>query len=504
MKKSFLDYMILKEAEEKTQEAKKAQSEVKLSDDSDYKPFIVDREHHSNLRPLIKAFLESDQVPYPGPDGYPSKLTTYDKTKGTITPKLKKKVLYLVGGAVRDHLTGKTPKDFNLATDATPDEIRMILRFAGFKETKPQGRNGAKYNKFPEAGTKDRIFYAKGWDKEGKECAFGVRIKGDEFDLASFRKDSKSSKDDPEKIEFCSLDGDAQKRDFTMNAMYIPLTTADGPNSKLIDPHGGAHHLRNGEVKFVGNPKDRLNEDPIRALRYIRFFSKYDSKGKIPDEYKQAIEEVKDLENVSRESVRDEFVKGLEHPDVDPVKYIKAYKDLGVLEAVFPGMIFKLDNTEDFSDKKEKRLAIAWILRMNEPSHVKHMLHRGKWSDSEINDIVHLIKVLNWGKRYGKDDNFFDDFYPMKKELSFKTHLIPRLLKKWGEMNGIDPEMLDNYSNHSLSTKAMIPDEFFPGLRIVNPELKKLFGRTPRGHEFGDGIKHLETKKFMDLFKKNK
>src|SRR5581483_6523950 len=145
---------------------KKSPSEVKLAKDGDYKPFTVNDESHSNLSKIVQAFLDSDRVPMPGPDGI-SPLTTIEKDKGETTPKLKKKTLYLVGGAVRDHLRGKTPKDYDLATDATPDEIRLILRHAGFTEVKPQTGKHApkdrKYDKHPDPGSRNKIFYAKGW-----------------------------------------------------------------------------------------------------------------------------------------------------------------------------------------------------------------------------------------------------------------------------------------------------------------------------------------------------
>ena len=265
MRRTFLEFVGLKENANIGAAAKKASSEVKLADDTDYKPFVIDGENHPNLRVIVKAFLDSDKVALPGPDGYPQKLTTMDPTKGEINPKLKKKGLYLVGGAVRDHLLGKTPKDYDLATDAGPDEIRLILRNAGFQETKPQGGGGKnaptnpRYEKHPEAGQKNKIFYAKGWDRAGKEFVIGARVNGEEFEIATFRKDSKGGDGrTPYNMEFGSLEDDSAKRDFTVNSMYIPLTSADGANAKLIDPHGGAHHLRAGQIEFVGNPKDRL------------------------------------------------------------------------------------------------------------------------------------------------------------------------------------------------------------------------------------------------------
>jgi len=501
MRKTFLEYLSLKE----NVEGKKAPSEVKLGDDTDFKPFIVNAERHTNLRPIVKAFLDSAQVSLPGPDGYPQKLTTMDPSKGETTPKLKKKSLYLVGGAVRDHLKGKTPKDYDLATDATPDEIRLILRNAGFAETKPQSCKivtDKKYDKYPEAGSKSKIFFAKGWDRSGKEFVIGTRVNGEEFEIATFRKDSKSGSDGrtPDRMEFAGLDDDAQRRDFTMNSMYIPLTSADGANAKLIDPHGGAHDIRNGEVKFVGNAKERLGEDQLRAMRYLRFLASHGKNTKIPDEVKEAITDIKDLPSVSRERIREEFLNGLQHPDVDAIQYVKLFKELGLLSTVFPSLEFKLDAPEDFSDKKEKRLAIAWLLRNNSSSKIQHALEQGTWDDEEIRDIIHLVDLAKWISSHESNPQaFFDNFFEMKKNFH-KTGIVPSLIKQWARMNKLPENILNKFLEHVLETKGYVKDG---DRRSINPDIvNHLGGRMPQGYEFSNAIKNIETNRFRKTLTK--
>jgi tRNA nucleotidyltransferase/poly(A) polymerase len=496
MRKTFLEFVGLKE----NTDAKKASSEVKLADDTDFKPFVIDGENHPNLRVIAKAFLDSDKVSLPGPDGYPQKLTTIDPAKGETSPRLKKKGLYLVGGAVRDHLLGKTPRDYNLVTDAGPDEIRLILRSAGFTEVKPQSDGKSqttKYDKHPDAGQKNKVFHAKGWDRGGKEYIFNARVNGEEFEIATFRKGSKGSGDGktPDNMEFGTLDDDAGRRDFTVNAMYIPLTSADGANAKLVDPHGGAHHLRRGEIEFVGNPKERLGEDQGRVLRYVRQVASHGKNTKIGDDVKSAIKDIKDLPSISREKIKEEFLKGLQHPDTDPVQYVKMYKEMGLLDTVFPDMTFKLDSAEDFSDKKEKRLAIAWLLRANPPAKVEKMLHQGTWSDDEVRDIVTLIEFSKWMSEHGKNPKLFlDKFFDMKKNFH-KTGMVPSLIKQWGGMNKQPEDVLHHFLNHELDTKGFVADE--KGKKSINPLIAKLFGgRTPQGSEFSDAIKWLETDKF--------
>lgn len=499
MKRSFAEYFMIKESNEE-KDGKTVPTEMKLNDNGEFKPFVVNKDSRPNLRPIIKAFADSGNIPLPGLR--PGEKLTSIGPKGEQEQKMKRKTLYLTGGAVRDHLKGKTPKDYDLATDATPAEIRLILANAGFKETAPQtGKHAPKgaekrYGGLGEGGAKGKIFYAKGWDRAGNEFVIGAKVNGEEFEIATFRKDSKSGDGrTPDKMEFAGIDEDSKRRDFTINSMYIPLTNADGGNSKLIDNHGGAHHIKAGEVKFVGDPKARLEEDQLRALRYVRFAAAH-GKTDVPDDVKAAIEEVKDLPAVSRERVREEFLKGLSHPDIDPKKYIKLYKDLGLLSSVFPNMQFTLESPEDFSGEKEKRVAIAWLLRNNEPDAITKILKSNKWENDEINDIINLIRLKRWGSKFKEDPlGFQDEFYDMKNNLTNKSGLVPGLVKKWGGMTGLDPKMLEKFLGHQLATKGYTKDDF--GNQVVNPALVSIYGRTPVGPEFGQGIKKIETDSFI-------
>jgi tRNA nucleotidyltransferase/poly(A) polymerase len=516
MKKTFLEFLSLQE----NTESKKAQTEVKLSDDSDYKPFDVTK--HPNLRVLVKAFLESPQVSYPGPDGA-SKMRIMDKSKGETEPKLGKKGLYLVGGAVRDHLLGKTPKDYDLATDAHPDEIKLILKNAGFVATDPQTSTGTKdkdKSTLPPPGNKSKVYYVKGTDRspEKKEFVIGARVNGEEFEIATFRKDAKS---DGRKVavEFSGLDDDAARRDFTINSMYIPLTTADGPNSKLIDPHGGVHHLRSKEIHWIGNAKDRLEEDQLRALRFIRQVQSHGQNTKVTDEIKQAFDDIKELPAVSRERIRDEFLKGLTHRDVDVVKYVKMFKDLGMLATVFPDLQFKLDVPEDYSEKKEPRLAVAWLLRNNSPNKVREVLKGTAWQSKEVEHIVHLIELANWMKLHGQSPElFFDKFYDMKKRFHQITPtekddggtepvmpLSVTMAKEWGKMNKLPEDVMHKFLTHRMDpknpsafkTKGYVDTSL--GGKQINPEIIKRLGGPPKtGEDWTRAIKGKETEDFMN------
>lgn len=146
----------------------------------------------------------------------------------------------LAGGCVRDILNNVEFNDIDIATNATPEQVIVSLS----------------------------IFKAK---KVGD--AFGVvlvSVCGYEYEIATFRKDvGKSDGRHPASVEFCSMEEDAKRRDFTINAIFY-----DPVNKKYYDFVNGISDIENNRLKFVGNAFDRLEEDYLRALRYIRFLCK--------------------------------------------------------------------------------------------------------------------------------------------------------------------------------------------------------------------------------------
>lgn len=142
------------------------------------------------------------------------------------------------GGCVRDQLLGKKPHDFDIATSALPDEVTSIFR------------------KSREVGK-----------------AFGVvlvKFGGYEFEVATFRQDGEYTDGrHPKWVKFATMEEDASRRDFTINAMFFDPVT-----SKLYDFVGGKYDLANNRICFVGDPWDRIQEDKLRMLRFCRFAAK--------------------------------------------------------------------------------------------------------------------------------------------------------------------------------------------------------------------------------------
>lgn len=151
------------------------------------------------------------------------------------------KKLYLVGGSVRDFLTGDKPKDFDLATDALPDEVLEIV------------------------GKKFRT------NLQGK--AFGVVVVfTDEvpegMEIATFRSDiydDKLGKSRNPDVKFTTIDQDVLRRDLRINGLFYDLD-----KKEIVDLVGGIDDIKNGVIGMIGDPDLRIKEDPLRILRAIR------------------------------------------------------------------------------------------------------------------------------------------------------------------------------------------------------------------------------------------
>ena len=154
--------------------------------------------------------------------------------------------VYLTGGSVRNHLLGFAYDDYDIAIGLTPKEIVKRLE-------------------------KSKIEFKTVFAKYG---IVNIFLDNNEFTLASLRKES--NYDDhrhPSIIEFVdSYIEDSYRRDFTINAIYM--------NSKkdILDPQEGVIDINNKVLKSIGNPKTRLEEDPLRILRAIRFKNIYNLK----------------------------------------------------------------------------------------------------------------------------------------------------------------------------------------------------------------------------------
>lgn len=374
-----------------------------------------------NMRPIVQAFLDSGSI----------ELTNDTSSKVTLP----KKSLFLVGGPVRDFLLNpsKRAKDYDLATNATPEQIALILHNAGFGMENPSDAEQMDLPFKPAKGTGNKSWFLKGRDAggEGKPFVIGAVVNGENFDIATFRKDGKTFNGNSDVDFVDNPHDDAERRDLTINSMYIELTKPDGENKKLYDPtRMGYHDVFSGTVRTVGKADKRFEEDKIRVMRAIRFHCKFGKSAHIDRDIAAAIPKFADLEGVSLERIRDEFLKGLEDPDVDPKKYLSLYERFGLLPKVFPGVRVRTDVPPQMRDKKDKFTALAWMLQDNPSDKVEQVLdsvrdgtHTG-WSGKEKSTVSYLLGLKEF------DPDRLDDYLKGRRNLGLTKDHIGR----WTDM----------------------------------------------------------------------
>ncbi len=186
---------------------------------------------------------------------------------------------YIVGGAVRDLLLGKSPKDFDVATSATPEQVRHI------------------FNRSRIIGRRFRIVHVPFYDRGGEEI----------IEVTTFRGSAESPTDASGRIirdnVYGTIAEDADRRDFTVNALYYDPNTEE-----IIDFHHGIEDLEKQQLVMIGDPVKRYHEDPVRMLRAARLSAKL-GLAIAPDTRKPIREHAALLENIPSARLFDEMMK---------------------------------------------------------------------------------------------------------------------------------------------------------------------------------------------------
>ena len=210
---------------------------------------------------------------------------------------------YLVGGCVRDLLLGKVPKDWDITTNANPEEIQGL-----FSETYHN-------NDYGTVGVVN-------------EHTEDPRLKV--VEVTPYRSESEySDRRRPDKVEFgVSLEEDLKRRDFTVNAIAFSLK-----NEVLVDLFDGQGDLRKKRLKTVGNPDERFAEDALRMMRAIRLAAELNFA--IESETMASIaKNAPLLKHISTERIRDEFLRIID--SASPMLGIAMLEKLGLLDYVLP------------------------------------------------------------------------------------------------------------------------------------------------------------------------
>lgn len=187
---------------------------------------------------------------------------------------------YLVGGGVRDMLLGREPKDFDISTNATPEEVKALFRNCIL------------------IGRRFRLAH--------------VRYGSEVIEVATFRAHHEAGEEGEGVMEngrilrdnvYGTLEDDAWRRDFTVNALYYNIA-----DFSVVDHTGGMDDIKAGRLRMIGDPQARYREDPVRMLRAVRFAGKLGFR--IDEASEQAIMELGGLlEDVPAARLFDEALK---------------------------------------------------------------------------------------------------------------------------------------------------------------------------------------------------
>ena len=310
--------------------------------------------------------------------------------------KRENKKLYVVGGAVRDAILGKTPKDFDLATDAKPDEVLNIAKKYGFNTV-----------------------------EVGK--AFGVVIVNGE-EIATFRKDIGVGRR-PTAVDYTDIEGDVRRRDLTINALFYDIDRGE-----IVDLVGGIADLQSNKIRTVGKAVERFEEDPLRKLRALRFQARLG--GTLDRNVYNALKKNPNLSGVSFERIRDEFIKSIKSAK-STKKYLQTLDELKFIPLIFPGLVV----SKDYINESDYILLIAYLLRSNQLKNLYKRLNALSYTNDEIKNILFLVSLQKFNP---------NDILLFKKRQEV-TSLSDSQILKFGKLLGLD---LYKFVNFKLSVRG--------------------------------------------------
>jgi len=370
--------------------------------------------------------------------------------------------LKLVGGCVRKLITEEKIDDMDIAINIEPEKIKKVLVEQKIK--------------FVETGI--------------THGTITVLINDFKFEITSLRKDL-STDGRHAKVEFTSnWEQDAQRRDFTINAIYSDIS------GEVYDPLNGIEDLKNGIIKFIGDPNQRIQEDYLRILRYLRFYTQY-NKNKFHDEI--AIKAIKrnldGLAKISRERILEELFKMMKLNN-----FSKLFEDefcrfliLSILPQLRNYNRIKVLNKISYKIKKQiDKILLLSILIVDETDNCNFFLYKYQLSNE---DKKRILFIKNSFKNYSKQYLYSKKNLLKLTYLSDKSSVIELLIF----LIFVNPEKISNIENLIDYIKEKTIPEFPINAKFLKEEFNFLEGK-----QLGDALKKLEKQWIDDGFKIDK
>ena len=353
------------------------------------------------------------------------------------------KKLYLVGGAVRDFLTGDKPKDFDLATDALPDEVLGII--------------DDKYRT----------------NLQGK--AFGVVVvftkdQPEGMEIATFREDTSKGRN-PEVKLGVTIDQDVKRRDISFNGLFFDLDT-----NEIVDLVGGQQDLKDGITRMIGDPNERFEEDSLRILRAFRFASRYEHP--LHKDTEAAISKRNQLENVdpesgemkriSQERVWEEMKKAWKQAK-DYNYYLAFFTKFDMWSQVFPGVEI---NTNQVDSKDFVVVFTNLFKNVNIEGLETKMVQQFRIEQENAKKIVFLLEL----SKMNVEDVF--DIFKKRQQCAITDSTI----LEWLRVSNIQSDMLLKFIEYRPTISS-----------------QELMAQGIKGKDLGIEIKRLETENFKEM-----
>ena len=279
-----------------------------------------------------------------------------------------------IGGCVRKALSNENIDDIDLAVDLTPEEVKLILKNNNIK--------------FFETGIEHGTITAK--------------INNEKLEITSLRRDIKSYGRHAD-VEFTKKwYEDAARRDFSINCIYADL------EGNLYDPFEGKKDLKNGKVKFIGNVENRIREDYLRVLRYIRFFLDYSNQPHDLDIQKKILKNISGINKISKERLLNELEKIFKSKNIFKINDDEFL--VKILNLVFPELknIHLLEKLNDQAlEILQSKDFLFWlsILIIDETDNTDYFLYKYKLSNNDKK----RIKFLYHNYSNLSDNSFFSE-----------------------------------------------------------------------------------------------
>lgn len=339
--------------------------------------------------------------------------------------------IYAVGGCVRDKLLGKKVKDWDMATSATPDVVKDVL--SNYRNTKnPHGIH------FFGKGESFGVISAMPWvGDHTKKQGRGQHTQ--EIEIATFRKDIGKGRR-PDSVEFTDMEEDAKRRDLTINGMYYRRRV-------IYDFFGGYEDINRHRVRCIGDPMDRFEEDPLRVIRFVRFYSmlneRSDYLSRVDSDHQKAISHFVELglPGVSPERIRQEFMSGSER-SIRKSTFYSILGCTGLLDLAFDGLKVCKDPIPEMSIP----IHIAWILKNNPWKEISKKLNELKYTSEECKKISFLVRLKEELNPKDLENAYRLKKYQERNAIDFSMEMD---IMSWGSLVGIDDRFLNFFMHYT-------------------------------------------------------